>query len=574
MATAPSKRAAPDADVIVVGSGAAGGMAAYALTQRGLKVLLLEAGRDYDPYTETPMWEWPSQAPLAGAATPDKEMGYFDATVDGGWDIPGEPYTLAEGTQFRWWRARMLGGRTNHWGRLSLRFGPDDFRAGSLDGQGADWPISYTDLKPWYDRVERLIGVYGAAEGITNSPDSPPGVLLPPPPPRAYEAWLQMTAAKRTGVPVVPAHVAVLTRPHQGRPACVYATPCDRGCAIGANFQSTTVLLPVARRTGRLQTRTDAMVHRVDLDTRGQASGVTYIDRKTGAEHQVRARAVMLAASALESTRILLMSRSAAHPNGLGNGSGTLGRYLTDTPGTSVVAQFPALEGLPPFADEGTSLCHVYSPWWLAGQHGAAGLDFARGYHIEYYGGRALPDADAMETQAELTGTLSGTPLKAALRRQCGSVAYLVGRGEMIPRADNRVELDPLVRDRFGLPVLRFRFAWGEQDLKQVAHMRRTLTDLVHAAGGQVLGNASLDAAKTISTPGKVIHELGTARMSAKPADGVLDAHGRSWEVPGLYGIDGAAFTSNPEKNPTLTILALAWRASERLAQQMVRRQP
>jgi choline dehydrogenase-like flavoprotein len=570
-----SKRApsvTQDADVIVVGSGAAGGMAAYALTRRGLKVLLLEAGRDYDPYSETPMWEWASQAPLRAAATPDKEMGYFDATVDGGWDIPGEPYTLAEGTQFRWWRARMLGGRTNHWGRLSLRFGPDDLRSGSLDGQGIDWPITYAELEPWYDRVEQLIGVHGAAEGIANSPDSPPGVLLPPPPPRAYEAWLQMTASRRTGVPIVPAHVAVLTRPHRGRPACLYATPCDRGCAIGANFQSTTVLLPKARQSGRLQTRTDAMVHRVDVDARGRACGVTYIDRKTGAEHRVRSRAVMLGASALESTRILMMSRSAAHPDGLGNGSGALGRYLTDTPGTSVVAQFPALEALPPFADEGTSLCHVYSPWWLAGRHASANLDFSRGYHIEYYGGRALPDADAMEMLASLSEGQSGRALKVALKRQFGTFAYLVGRGEMLPRARNRVELDSGVKDRFGLPVLKFHFEWDDQALRQVAHMRRTLVDLVQAAGGRVLGDASLDPTRTISTPGKVIHELGTARMSARPTDGVLDKHGRCWEVPGLYVIDGAAFTSNPEKNPTLTILALAWRASDRVASEMLRR--
>ena len=572
MALRPASGVSQDADVIVVGSGAAGGMAAYALTQRGLRVLLLEAGRDYNPYTETPMWEWSSQAPLRAAATPDKEMGFFDATVDGGWDIPGEPYTTAEGTRFRWWRARMLGGRTNHWGRLSLRFGPDDFRAASLDGQGMDWPITYAELKPWYDRVERLIGVHGAAEGIANSPDSPPGVLLPPPPPRAYESWLQMTAARRTGVPIVPAHVAVLTRPHRGRPACLYATPCDRGCAIGANFQSTTVLLPAARQTGRLQVLTDAMVHRVDLDARGRARGVTYIDRKSGAERQVKARAVMLAASALESTRILLLSRSPAHPNGLGNGSGALGRYLTDTPGTSVLAQFPALEGLPPFADEGTSLCHVYTPWWLSGRHSASGLDFSRGYHIEYYGGRALPDADAMETLADLTGRQTGPALKASLRRQFGTFAYLVCRGEMVPRERNRVELDPDVRDRFGLPVLRFHFEWGDQDLRQVRHMRRTLMDMVQAAGGRVLGNTSTDPVQTVSTPGRVIHELGTARMSARPTEGVLDKHGRAWDVPGLYVIDGAAFASNPEKNPTLTILALAWRASERVASEMARR--
>lgn len=565
-----------DADVIIVGSGAAGGMAAWALTRLGVRVLLLEAGRDYDPQVETPMWQWPSEAPLRAAATPDKEQGFFDATVDGGWNLPGEPYTQAPGTEFRWWRARMLGGRTNHWGRMSLRFGPQDFNAGSRDGLGLDWPLGYADLAPWYDRVERLVGIYGAAEGIENSPDSPPGVLLPPPPPRAFERWLQMTAGQRTGVPIVPAHVAVLTRPHRGRPACLYATPCDRGCAIGANFQSTTVLLPAARETGRLQTRTHAMVHRVELDSRGRAQAVHYIDRRDGSAHRVQARAVMLGASALETTRILMMSAQPGHADGLGNEGGALGRYLSDTPGTSVLAQFPALEDLPPFADEGTSLCHVYSPWWLAGRHDAARLNFPRGYHIEYFGGRALPDDVALQVLADLSANDpdagAGSGFKRALRQRFGSFAWLVGRGEMIPQAHNRITLDPTVRDRFGLPVLRFAFQWGEEDLRQVGHMRRTLTDMVQAAGGRVIGRTSLDPRQTISTPGAVIHELGTARMSARAADGVVDRHSRVWGVPGLYVIDGASFTSNPEKNPTLTILALAWRASEALARQLKER--
>lgn len=559
-------------DVVVVGSGAAGGMAAYALTRRGIRVLVLEAGRDYDPISETPMWEWSSQAPLRGAATPDKEMGFYDATVDGGWDIPGEPYTVEKGTQFKWWRARMLGGRTNHWGRLSLRFGQDDFKRASLDGHGIDWPIGYKDLAPWYDKVERLIGVYGASEGIENSPDSPPGVLLPPPKPRAYEAWLQMTASKKTGIPIVPAHVAVLTQPHRGRPACLYATPCDRGCAIGANFQSTTVLFPLARKTGKLSIRTNAMVYKVTLDSKGRANGVLYIDKNTGKHHGVQARVVMLGASALESTRILMMSASPGHSEGLGNSSGTLGQYLSDTPGTSVIAHFNALEGLPPFADEGTSLCHVYSPWWLTKAQASSQLNFTRGYHIEYFGGRALPDTDAMETMAQITGTAIGTELKTSLRNKFGSFAYLVCRGEMLPRKENQIVLDPLVRDRYGLPVLRFSFQWSEQDYNQVGHMRQTLHDMVAAAGGRILSDPSLDPRKTISTPGKVIHEVGTARMAANPQYGVLNSQCESWDVPNLYVIDGAAFTSNPEKNPTLTIMALAWRASEHVASKFVRR--
>lgn len=183
-------------DVIVVGSGAGGGMATYALAEAGARVLVLETGRDYDPYEETPMLDSFEAAPLHNSPTPDKQQGFYDATVNGGWEVPGEPYTVADGSRFKWWRARMLGGRTNHWGRLSLRFGPYDFEGYTRDGIGADWPLSYNDVAPYYDRVERLIGVFGAAEGIENSPDSPADVLQPPPKMRAYERWLQMSLKK------------------------------------------------------------------------------------------------------------------------------------------------------------------------------------------------------------------------------------------------------------------------------------------------------------------------------------------------------------------------------------------
>jgi len=190
MAFVTPETAAEKYDVIVVGSGAAGGQAAYTLTMDGARVLMIEAGRNYDPRTETPMFQTPDQAPLRGAGTPDKPFGFYDATVDGGWSVPGEPYTNASeesGRQFKWWRARMLGGRTNHWARHALRNGPYDFRPRSRDGLGFDWPISYEDVAPYYDKVEMLIGVYGSNDGLENTPDSPPGVLHPPPKARIGE---------------------------------------------------------------------------------------------------------------------------------------------------------------------------------------------------------------------------------------------------------------------------------------------------------------------------------------------------------------------------------------------------
>src|ERR1700759_3442193 len=253
-------------DVFIVGSGAAGGMAAYVLTRKGIKCLILEAGRDYDPLKETAMFQGAHEAPLRGASTPDKHFGYYDSPANGGWTVPGEPYTNAPGSTFRWWRSRMLGGRTNHWGRHVPRFGPYDFKPHSRDGLGMDWPISYEDVAPYYDRTEKLIGVYGTNAGLENHPDSSPGILHTPPTPRATELAIK-AGASALGIPCGRARYAVLAKPidhpHAPRQACFYATPCGRGCAIGAAFQSTTSLLPMAMATGRLRVITNAHAARV-----------------------------------------------------------------------------------------------------------------------------------------------------------------------------------------------------------------------------------------------------------------------------------------------------------------------
>lgn len=563
--------AAANPDVIVVGSGAGGGMAAYALAQEGLDVLMLESGRDYEPTTETPMFQLPGEAPLHGAATPDKEYGFYDATAGGGWEVPGEPYTVAEGSAFRWWRARMLGGRTNHWGRMTLRFGPDDFRGRSLDGLGADWPLDYDELAPWYDKVERLIGVFGAAEGIANSPDSPGGILLPPPRPRAFEKWMGMVMGRRHGIPVVPAHMAILTQPHGDRPQCLYATDCMRGCAIGANFQSTTVLIPPARDTGHLAIRTGAHVFEVPVDASGKATGVRFIDRADGAVHEIKARAVIIAASSCESARILLQSRSSAFPNGLGNEQGQVGCNLMDTPSVSVAAQVPQLEDLPAFHDEGVTLFHVYSPWWLTAEQRTGKLGFARGCHIEFWGGRRLPEFDDMTTIAALAKPGTGAALHAEMRRLYGSIVYLSGRGEMIPNNNSHCELDPDVKDRFGLPVLRFHWQWGAEELAQMDFMRGTLAHVFKDMGANILTDLDRPIAEVMRPGGHVIHEAGTLRMAERAADGPVDRWGRLHTTPNLYIADAGLFPSMPCKNPTLTIMALAWRGAQHLAEGLKR---
>ena len=550
------------ADVVIVGSGAAGGMAAFSLTKAGLRCILLEAGRDYDPQAEVNMFAPESDAPLRGAATPDKPFGYFDATVGGGWQVDGEPYTLREGSDFRWYRPRMLGGRTNHWGRHVPRFGPYDFKPFSRDGLGVDWPIGYDDLAPFYDRVERMVGVNGGPIGLENHPDSPPGCLMPPPHPRIPEMLIK-AAAEDLGIPVRAAHTAVLTRDMPDavapRSACLNATPCTRGCTIGAMFQTTTSLLPMAKATGRLTIVTDAMVSRVTMARPDRAAGVEYVDRKTGLRHTVNARVVVLAAGTGETTRLLLNSGEGGR--GLANSSGELGRNLTDSTGASFRAYIPALADRPRYNEDGIGGQHIYIPFWLYQQQKRGELDFARGYHFEIGGRFGIPPADAVPR-------VWGSALKKAVRTASGATIQLTLRGEMIPNKDSFCEADPVVKDRFGIPVLRFAFRWSQNEVNQVAHGRRTAHAVFKRMGGTIL-DPDLPPEKIMTAGGEIIHELGTARMGADKRSSVVDGYGRTWDVDNLVLMDGAVFASGAHKNPTLTILALALRASEHLARRL-----
>lgn len=588
------RRTQDDYDVIVVGSGAAGGMSAFILAAHGVRVLMLEAGRNYDPVTETPMFHLPKDAPLRGGGTPEKPFGFYDATVDGGWRVPGEPYSSVDDADFLWWRARMLGGRTNHWGRISLRMGPYDFKPRSRDGLGFDWPMTYDDLEPYYDRTEALIGVYGSTEGLENTPDSSPGILQPAPPPRATELYTQHVC-RDLDIPVVPAHLAILTERQDAdrlpaflfpnnplaqrvtaesmrqRQACFYATPCGRGCSIKANFQSPTVLIPPALATGNLDIRTDAMVREVTVDAQGRATGVHYVDKTTRTDQWVGARVVILAASALESARILLNSKSASFPDGLANGSGLVGKYIMDTVGAGVGGQFPAFENMPAHNTDGASAMHLYMPWWLYGEQLAGQLDFARGYHIEFGGGRGMPGPGAFGGMEGYTEGAYGRRFKEECRRYYGSFMWFDGRGEMIPNDDCWCEIDPEGVDQWGIPTLRFHWKWSDHELNQARHMQRTFAGIIEAMGGRVTSNVADDGADAIARPGQIIHEVGGVRMGASPGDSVLNEFCQSWEVDNLFVTDGGCFVSNADKNPTLSIMAIAWRSADYLIEELGR---
>jgi choline dehydrogenase-like flavoprotein len=463
-----------------------------------------------------------------------------------------------------WWRSRALGGRTNHWGRVSLRMGPYDFKPKSRDGLGFDWPIGYDDVAPYYDKVEQLIGVFGTEEGLENNPGGQ--FLQPPPKPRGYELLIKKSAGK-LGIPVIPSRLAILTKPLNGRAPCFYATPCGRGCSIRANFQSTTVLIPPALETGNLDVLTDAMVREVTVGKDGKATGVHYLDRTSGKEEHVAARVVILAASALESTRILFNSKSALFPNGLGNSTGHLGRWLTDSTGSGLKGHVPALENMPLHNEDGVSAFHLYAPWSPFKEQLAGKLGFPRGYYMGWSGGRTMPGLGVYLPN----GNVYGKALKADARRYFGSLVDFHARGEMIPNEKSWCELDPQKKDRWGVPVLRFHFEWSDYELKQVAHQQRTFAAIIEGMGGTVLGNVDTTGAKAGTTGGSVNHEIGTTRMSAAAKDGVTNGFCQTWDAPNVFVTDGGPFVSNPYKNPTLTILALAWRACDYLLGEMKR---
>lgn len=549
-------------DVLVIGSGAGGGMAAYMLTQSGVKVHLLEAGRDYDPASETAMFSDARDAPLLGVGTPDKEFGFFNATIDGGWQIEGEPYSTGDDSEFQWWRTRMLGGRTNHWARNSFRMGEYDFKPMSRDGLGFDWPVTYDEMASWYDRTEKLIGVYGVNSGLANHPDSGEGILQPPPKARIPELFAA-AAARDLGIPCEPARRAVLTRdPGDGRSPCFWATDCGRGCNIGAAFQTTTSLLPWARDTGRLTITTDAMVYEITTGEDGKANGARYIDKVSGEHKFIGARAVVLAASACESARILLNSNT-KDSGGLANGSGQVGRNLMDTVGSGITGQIPGLESRPRYNEDGAMGMHVYIPFWLYDEQIAGKLDFPRGYHLETY---AQFSAPGMGSGSSLDGY--GRDTLESARRYYGSFIHFAQRGEMIPNSNCYAEVDSDQKDKFGIPTLKFHYKHSDHEFAQVAHAQQASIEIIERMGGKVVSDvrAPQDA---IAAGGVIIHEVGTARMGADPKDSVTNSFGQSWDVPNLYLLDGAIFSSKAHKNPTLTILALAMRGADHMVTQM-----
>ncbi|HEY6340965.1 MAG TPA: GMC family oxidoreductase [Bryobacteraceae bacterium] len=554
------------ADVVVIGSGAGGGTVTKVLTDLGINVTLLEAGPMLNPARDFKEHMWPHQVAHRGSGEGGasyfghgRPFGWFSAHA-GGWELPGEPYTVDENSKFQWFRSRIVGGRTNHYGRISLRFADYDFKPYTRDGIGTDWPISYDDIAPYYDKVESFIGVTGSKEGIRSAPD---GIFQTCPPPRVHEMLIKR-AADKLDIPCIPARLAIITQRTNGRPACHYCGQCGRGCVTASNYSSSQVQIFPALKSGRLRLIPNAMARELITDETGKVTAVSYVDKASRTEQQIRCRTVVLAASCCESARLMLNSRAPGRSNGLANSSGHLGRNLTDSVGFHLDGRIPALEGMPRYDSDGMGGGHLYMPWWLWDRK----LDFPRGYHIELSGGYGMPGVGSFDTIcAEHEGY--GDELKKAIHLDYGVHVGFSGRGEMIPNEDTFCEIDPSVVDQWGIPVLRFHFQWTDAELKQVEHMEQTFTALIETMGGSVTGQRAGGAAEKISAGGEIIHEVGAVRMGDDPSQSVLNRHSQAHDVKNLFVADAAPFVSNPDKNPTLTICALAWRTAEYLAEEM-----
>ena len=420
-----------------------------------------------------------------------------------------------------------------------------------------------------------MIGIFGTKEGIYNEPD---GYFLPPPKPRLHELMIKKAAGK-IGIPVIPSRLSILTRPiNKDRGSCFFCQQCSRGCTVHADFSSSTCLVKPARKTGNADVYVNAMAREVLTDKEGRATGISFVDKTDMQEYQVNAKIVVLAASACESARLLLNSKSTAHPNGLANSSGMVGKYLHDSTGSSRSAFIPQLMDRKRYNEDGVGGLHLYIPWWLDNKK----LDFARGYHIEFGGGMGMPSYGfgfgIERTNGKypgLDGKMKdaggyGASLKDDYRRYYGSNIGFGGRGESIPRVENYCEIDPDAVDKYGIPVLRFNYNWTDQEIKQAKHMQDTFEEIIDSMGGVANGEKpGADQEYGLLAPGRIIHEVGTTRMGNDKATSVLNKYNQAHDVNNLFVVDGGAFVSQADKNPTWTILALSMRASEYIVDQL-----
>jgi choline dehydrogenase-like flavoprotein len=573
-------------DAVVVGSGAAGGMAAYVLTSHGFKVLLLEAGKYQDTSKILHSLQWPYEHPRRGVMPPDyhalnlneyniRPLPYAQnssytkvQSYVQGWsgtdysktlvvDEKENPYT---GTRYAWVRSRAVGGKTNIWGRLALRLSDYDFKAKDLDGYGDNWPITYADIEPYYDKVDLYLGISGHPENLPWLPD---GKFQRPIKLTYSEMHLRETL-KGMGRVLTPYRAGVTTdglKHNKYRSRCYGRGACNRhvgGCDIHAAFDSPTGLIRPAWDTGNLTMRTNATVYEVTVDKdSGKATGVSFIDSETRQSYQAKAKTVILAASTLESARLMLLSKSPQYPNGIANSSGHVGHnFCEHMMGPSVSGFMKELVGKPRTNDDGKP-GSFYIPRFrnINGQKS----DFLRGYGYEGSSGTTM-----FPSSASTRGF--GEEYKKHVRDYAGAVIDIGAFGEVLARYENFVDLDPVVKDAWGIPVLRFNYEFGENERKMAKDMAIAGREMFEAAKFEILS-----ASDEMLPQGWSIHELGTARMGADPKTSVVNQFQQCHDVKNLLVVDGSTHVNASCQNPTWTIMALCWRSCDHLADQVAK---
>lgn len=550
-------------DNVVVGSGASGGWVAKELAERGLTVLMLEAGPPRIPTRDFTEHVWPYQLKFRGFGNqqqllhtqPVQRLCYACDEYSHQFFVNDleNPYTFPPDKPFMWIRGRQVGGKTFCWARESYRYSDNEFKAASRDGHGEDWPISYRELEPYYDIVEDFIGVSASYEGLPQMPD---GRFLPAMALSCGGVMAKEMVERKFGWRVMPDRVANLTVAHRGRPACHYCDQCQRGCYTASYFNSPSVTLPAAAVTGKLTLISDAVVSHVLMDSTGRARGVHYIDRVTRQHYEAYARVVIVAAGALESTRILLNSKSASYPDGVGNSNGVLGHYLMDhftiEGGSGFITSLRSSKreavGRP---------CGFLIPKYVNAESTRdRNKNFVRGYRFDGDGSQELYEHAFLMSDF-------GETWRKRVREEIPYYFAIEAQGECLPREENYVKLDAVKKDAWGIPVLHINAAYGENERAMAVAMGEHIGAILD---GMKLGNVT-PPRRELSLFGKNIHECGTARMGTDPKKSVVDRNCKVHDTGNVFVTDGAVFTTQGCYEPTLTIMAISARAGEHIAQ-------
>jgi choline dehydrogenase-like flavoprotein len=550
-------------DAIVVGSGMSGGWAAKELCEKGLKTLVLERGRDvrhvvdYGTALKDP-WQLPHNNRATNAdraAQPIQSTLYLYDQSTKQFFVDDNRHGYAQAQPFNWYRGYHVGGRSLMWARHVFRYSDLDFTANQREGVGIDWPIRYADIAPWYEKVERFIGASGENAGLPQLPDQ---VLQPPFEMNALEKHIRGSFAKSfADRKLICSATAVLSREHNGRGPCQGRNQCARGCPYSAYFSSNGVTLPAAAATGNLTLRPDSVVHSLIWDEKTQrVSGVRVVDANTRVTTEHFARVVFLCASTLNSTAILLNSRSARFPDGLGNDSGELGHNLMDHHnGGGATATYTKL--LDRYY-KGRRATSMYIPRFRNVAKPEA--KFRRGYGYEVYTWR-----DAWSRG--VGGTGFGADFKNEITRPGNWGLFMEGYGETLPYRDNRIWLSHDTLDEWGSPKLNVSMTYRDNEKAMAQQMMEDAVDMMRAAGLE-----NVQGFNRPVTPGSVIHEMGTACMGRDPKTSVLNAFNQVHAVPNVFVTDGSCMVSSPTQNPSLTYMALTARAVDHAVEQLKRK--